>query len=135
VAELASCDSATAASSSTHLAVSIRGLPVQFDDPCVGMGCCPIHGAGARGGASSPQLESGIKCKKCGKGAKGGAQPGMGPGGKNGYVPGAQGRTDMGRYIWGVNMGGLEGEDTLDRGELLFEAASASFTVVRGISW
>ena len=53
VAELASCDSATAASSSTHLAVSIRGLLVQFDDPAVAMGCCPIHGDGARGGASS----------------------------------------------------------------------------------
>jgi len=135
VAELASCESATAASSSTHLAVSILGLPVQFDDPGAGRGCWGIHGAGARGGANSPQLESGIKCKKCGKGAKGGAQPGMGPGGKKGYVPGAHGSTDIGRYIWGVNMVGLEGEDTLDSGELLLEAASVSFTVVGGISW
>jgi len=141
VAELDSCDSAKAASNSTQpLAVSIRGLLVQFgfDDPGFGMGCCPIHGwgDGARGGANSPQLESGIKCKKCGKGAKGGAQPGMGPGGKNGYVPGGQGSV-MGRYIWGpgVNMEGLDGEDTLDSGELLLEAASASLTILGCISW
>lgn len=134
MAELASCDSATAASSSTHLAVSIRGLLVQFDDPALAMGCWAIHGAGARGGANS-QLESGIKCKKCGKGAKGGAHPGIGPGGKKGYVPGVQGSTDIGRYIWGLNMAGFDGEDTLDNGELLFDATSASLTVRGCISW
>jgi len=60
----------------------------------------------------------------------------MGPGGKNGYVPGGHGSV-MGRYIWGpgVNMVGLDGDDTLDSGELLLEAASASLTMLGCISW
>ena len=82
----------------------------------------------------SDVLESGIRCKKWGNGAKGGAHPGIGPGGKKGYVPGVQGSTDIGRYICGLNIAGFAGDDTLDKGELLFDAASVSFNV-SGISW